>query len=164
MTLALVGMLVGAWSWRASVFRAKPLDVGDDSPRRIKDEYPTVWEATPVPTLPADTAQAVVSANPFSPERRRAAQPVSPDQAEISSAVTPPPQLRFLYKGRINLGKRQRAVVEEMTGQKTYFLEVGQEAAGFKVLDITENRVVLSDLQTGEEVVVSVGSTDRPAP
>jgi hypothetical protein len=63
---------------------------------------------------------------------------------------------KFVYKGRINVGSRQRAILEDAAARKTYFLEVGQAVAGFKVLDIAENRVVLSDPQTNQEVVVSL--------
>ena len=76
----------------------------------------------------------------------------------MAPVVSGPPQ--FIYKGRINLGKKQRAVIEETTAKKTYFLEVGQAVAGFKVLDIQEKQVILSDPQTSKEVAVSLASKE----
>jgi hypothetical protein len=60
------------------------------------------------------------------------------------------------------MGTKQRAVLQDVTSQKTYFLQLGQEVAGFKVLDIAENRVLLSDPHTQEEVVVPI--TTKPSP
>lgn len=124
---------------------------------------------TAVPRSPvtSNTLEAVVLANPFSSKRRAA--PVPSDSSEIPADAAPgtpdaKPQPTFVYKGRIALGDRSRAIVEDRTTQKTYFVEVGQEVAGFKVLDMTENRVVLSDLQTRQEVVVSLTSSSPPAP
>jgi len=75
----------------------------------------------------------------------------------ISSA-----QARTVFERMLATGRGARAIVEEATSGKTHFLEIGQSVAGFKVLDISESRVVLSDPQTGEEVVVSVVSPASP--
>ena len=61
------------------------------------------------------------------------------------------------------MGNQQRAIVEEGASHKTYFLQVGQTVAGFKVLDIGQKQVVLSNLATQEELVVSLASLTAPA-
>ena len=118
------------------------------------------------PMLSQEMADAVVRADPFSPQRRLVPPPATggTGDREGSGDGGQPPQPAFTYKGRVHLGQRQRAIVEETTTRKTYFLEVGQEVAGFKVLDIAENQVVLSNLHTHEEVVVSLTTTALPAP
>ena len=68
---------------------------------------------------------------------------------------------QFLYKGHVDLGKRQRAIVAETTTGKTYFLEVGQEVAGFKVLDISRTEVVLSDVKTAQQIVIMRKAQDE---
>ena len=166
MAVVLAVLAVGAWGWHTSVFRTQPIEVKGESWDRVKETYPLPGEAPPrSPTVSPDLVEALVHANPFSPERRLNPPPL-PDATEsggASSAAKEPPAPKFAYKGGVNLGKRQRAIVEDTANHKTYFLEVGQEVAGFKVLDIAENRVVLSDPQTHEEVVVSLATTAPPA-
>lgn len=150
--------------WRLSLLHAPPAAVPREPWERVQQEYPLPPEEMPRLSGGADVAESLVAANPFSPERRRAPpQPGEQGAGERLAAATPPPPPRFVYKGRVQLGARQRAVVEETTARKTYFLEVGQEVAGFKVLDIDEKRVLLSNLQTHEEVAVSLTSTASPA-
>ena len=114
--------------------------------------------------LSGEVVDTVLSANPFSAQRRAVSTDVGNSQQADgrgeAAVIARTPQ--FIYKGRINLGKRQRAVVEETTAKKTYFLEVGQEVAGLKVLDIAENRVVLSDVHTSKEVEASLISSSGP--
>ena len=157
----------GAWWWHATVFRIQPIEVKGESWDRAKEAYPLPG-ALPQrpPTVSSDLVEAMVHANPFSPERRLNPPPVSDAAVSAGGAsggIQEPPAPKFAYKGGVNLGKRQRAIVEDTVNHKTYFLEVGQEVAGFKVLDIAENRVVLSDPQTHEEVVVSLTPTAPPA-
>ena len=107
-------------------------------------------ELSDAPSLSSEALQSFIQANPFSPQRRY----VPPPQ-KAKSLESPEPQKPVLqFKGRIQLGKRQRAVLKDVTAGKTHFLEVGQEVAGYKVLDIAEDRVLLSDLQTDEEVAL----------
>ncbi len=163
----LAGMMVviaaaASW-WRLSLLHAPSAAVPRDRWERVQQEYPLPPDEMPTVTGAAEVAESLVAANPFSPERRRVP-PQQPGEAGAGEASTPstPPPPKFAYKGRVRLGARQRAVVEETVAHKTYFLEVGQEVAGFKVLDIDEKRVLLSDLQTHEEVVVSLTSTASP--
>ena len=157
-TLALI--VAVAWRWQAAVFHAPRDEIKSESWDHVKKEYPMPREAADPPQLAPELVESVVRANPFSPTRQLT--PLAGGRSGGSGgATTKPPPLQFRYKGRINLGK-QRAIVEETTTHKTYFLEVGQEVAGFKVLDIAENRVVLSDGQTKQEVVVSLTSQEAP--
>ena len=163
---ALAVLTAVAWWWHARVFRTQPIEVQGESWDRVKEAYPLPGELSQrSPTVSSDLVDAVVHANPFSPERRLKPAPILDATASGGAGTTQqPPAPTFAYKGRVNMGKRQRAIVEDTANHKTYFLEVGQEVAGFKLLDIAENRVVLSDPQTHEEVVVSLTPTAVPAP
>ena len=144
-----------AWSWQATV-RARGGEATDEAWERVKRTYP-IDETTPaLPRLAPEVVTRVLSTNPFSEQR----QPID-EPATSGSAALPVTAPQFLYKGRINMGQRQRAIVEETGSHKTYFLEVGQAVAGFKVLDITENRVVLSNPVSQAEVVVSLNSASK---
>ena len=150
----------GAWQWQHTAFQTKRIELMSEPWDRVKQDYP-ITEQAPSTERPEDVAEAVLKANPFSPQRR----PVTAKGekgVEGGSLPTPaPPKPQFVFKGQINLGQRKRAILEDLNAHKTYFLEVGQEVAGFKVLDIGENRVVLSDPQTREEVAVSLASSDK---
>lgn len=156
-------LTLGVWSWQRSVFRSQQADVKTDPWKKVESDYPITQELPPVPKLSVERVDAVIRANPFSPARRSAAQPTEGGPASAGQAVVEEPDVaQFVYKGRINLGNRQRAIVEDTGSHKTYFLEVGQAVAGFKVLDIAENRVVLLDPSTNQEVVVSMATPSSP--
>ena len=159
LTVGLVLITAVVWRWQADVFRAPRDEVKRESWEGVKDTYPMPKENAEPPQLSSDLAESVVRANPFSPKRRLVPAAGGPSGSDAASKPATP---RFLYKGRINLGQRQRAIVEETTAHKTYFLEVGQEVAGCKVLDIAENRVVLSDPQTRQEIIVSLTAPGSP--
>lgn len=157
--------MTGTWWWRVSVFRGTPVQVNRESWEHVKREYPFSEEVEAPQPLPKETLEAIVRANPFSPQRR----PLTPERGGgdgasgggVAEGPEVPPQPQFVYKGRILVGQRPRAIVEDLTAKKTYFLEVGQAVAGFKVLDMTEKQVVLSDPQTHEDVVVSLTPASR---
>ena len=159
--LVVVAALVGAWrfSIRPGAKQAMPSEAW----QRIKEEYPLPAKQASDIALPTETFTSVLKANPFSPKRRQV-----PEQAgqaaggDSSTGATQPPAPKFVYKGRMQLGSRQRAILEDSAAQKTYFLEVGQAVASFKVLDIDEKRVLLSETQTHEEVAVPLASTADP--
>ena len=155
---------VGVWRWRAAVSRTQRVTIAGESWDRVKSEYPIMSDSSSEAQLTQEMVETVLHANPFSPQRRPVVSS-SPEAGAHTGTATPaaPSAPKFVYKGRVNLGSRQRAVVEDATAGKTYFLEVGQEVAGFKVLDIGENRVVLSDLTTNKEVVVSLASSTPPS-
>jgi len=152
----------GAWWWRTSVFGAGRVELISERWDQVKEHY--LMAPAPVELAPrsAELAEAVVQANPFASERRA----LPPSDAETPAGggggSPPAPKPQFVYKGQINLGSRQRAIIEDTVAKKTYFIETGQVVAGFKVLDIAENRVVLSDPQTNEEVVVSLIAPASP--
>ena len=155
----------GVWWWRSTVFQTARDELTPEPWQHVLEQYPIPADPEAAPNLSPETFEAVVSANPFSPVRRIAASPGDGGQTP-GADVTPPEVLppKFVYKGLITMGPRRRAIVEDVTAHKTHFLEVGQEVAGFKVLDIAENRVVLSDPKTHEEVIVSVTSKATLAP
>ena len=159
LAVSLSVLAVGSWCWQRGIVRAHAVEVTSDSWDRVKTEYPIFENLPEAQSLSSEKVDAVIRANPFSPKRRLAPPPSGGDSQTGGGTSSEPATPKFIYKGRVNLGNRQRAIVEETTAHKTYFLEVGQEVAGFKVLDIAENRVVLSDPQTNKEVVVSLAST-----
>ena len=156
-------LAVGAWWWRACVFQSQQARLPSERWEQVQQSYPLAQETQEIRASSSKIAETVLQANPFSPKRREVPPPVDSGGASGShgEAAAPPPP-KFIYKGHIHLGNRQRAIVEDVNNHKTHFLEVGQEVVGFKVLDISENRVVLSDLQTNEEVVLSLTATPSP--
>ncbi len=160
--ILLAVLTLGVWSWQRSVFHSRQADVKADPWKKVESDYPITQELPAVSRVSAETVDAVIRANPFSPARRAVSPPSGGEPGAGGAAVRQPDAAKFVYKGRINLGNRQRAIVEDSAAHKTYFLEVGQAVAGFKVLDIAENRVVLLDSSTNEEVVVSVARPPNP--
>ena len=160
LAVAVVVMTATTWGWQARIFRARPMQVTGEPWEQVKDEYPLPHEIPPRVLFAPETAEAVVQANPFSPQRRFV--PPPPTGGSDGAASPTPDEAQFLYKGQISVGKRQRAIMENTTTRKTHFLEVGQEVAGFKVLDITQNQVVLSNLHTHEDVVVPLVTSAGP--
>ena len=162
MAVGVAIVAAGTWGWRASLVRVKPVEPSGDQWEHVREKYPLPEEPADLSPIAPGTAEAIISANPFSQKRR-----ALPPPAELGTSGTPgevpePERPQFAYKGRIAVGSRERAIVENLTTHKTHFLELGQEVAGFKVLDIDENRVVLSDPQTHQEVVLSVTSKASP--
>lgn len=168
--LAMAGLFgaaaLGAWWWRSLVFQAQPAQLSGEAWEQIRQDYPLPEEPQAPASIAKERLEALIRANPFSPERLAAAPAAGPDQSAAGGPDTPgaPPRPVFAYKGRVDLGRRQRAILEDTAARKTYFLEVGQEVAGFKVLDIAENQVVLSDPQTHEDVIITLTSAALPAP
>lgn len=159
LAMVLVLIAVVAWGWDDTIRHSrKPPSM--TAPRdSARERAPVSDQVKQASEVPAALLEAVLRANPFSPQRRQA--PVS-QQASTEAEGRPPqpspPQ--FIYKGRILMGTKQRAILEEAKSQKTYFLQVGQEVAGFKVLDISETQVVLSDPTSQESLIVSL--TPKP--
>lgn len=161
--VGVVLLAIGAWWWRASVFHSQEVRLPGERWEQVKRTYPLPQEIEHAQTVSSQMADVILQANPFSAKRREAPPRADGGAANGGQGGEPiPPPAKFIYKGHINLGKRQRAIVEDVNNHKTHFLEAGQEVAGFKVLDISENRVVLSDLQTNEEVVLSLTAPPSP--
>ena len=151
-----------AWRWRGMVHAREAEALMKDSWEEVHDRFPMPPERAPDLSLEAGTFEGVVRANPFSPLRRAVPLPREEAVEGVDGTPAQPGQPQLVYKGRIALGTKQRAIIENLTDKKTHFLEVGQEVAGFKVLDIAENRVVLSDEETRAEVVLSVATPSKP--
>lgn len=155
----------GAWWWQQRVARTGgELSVKGESWQRVKEEYPLPQDSAETDLLPKDVLEAIVKSNPFSQQRRVVPPPESEDADGSSAGPAAPPAPKFAYKGGVNLGKRQRAIVEDIANHKTHFLEVGQEVAGFKVLDIDDKRVLLSDLRANIEIEVWLAAAASSAP
>jgi len=160
-----VGLAVvaaAAWWWQAAVAQSQQPAPAAMPWKHVEEQYPMPAELSDAHKLSAEVFAAIMAANPFSSVRRLKppTDASTPEGGPLASTAPPAPQ--FVFKGLIKFGNRQRAILEDVTTRKTHFLEVGQEVAGFKVLDIAENRVVLSDPQTKEELVVSIASKASP--
>lgn len=154
---------VAGW-WRLTAPRAQRVVIPSEAWEHVTTQYPLPPEPGNPTRLAPELFEAVVRANPFSPQRRFVPPPPEVPAAGGSTEEPPAPPPTFVYKGRIDLGNRKRAIMVDLTTKKTHFLEVGQEVAGFKVLDITETQVLLSNAHTGEELVVAIASkTSRPS-
>ena len=155
LAITFVALALGTWRWQSHVAHLQQDNASvSDSWAHVQHDYPMVPEAPEASTLSGEIVEGVVRANPFSPRRRFVPSATGGGDTEYGGTAIESTKPVFTYKGRINVGQRQRAIMEETESGKTYFLEVGQEVAGFKVLDIAENQVVLSDTKTNEEVVV----------
>ena len=153
----------GSWWWHGTVFRAPRVEIGGENWDPVKQAYPLPATSGEMPEGSTAALETILQENPFSAERHPASSGGSeaPDgQAEPAQPDKP----AFLYKGRINMGQRQRAIMEDPAAKKTYFLEVGQVVATFKVLDITESQVLLSDTESSETVVVPLTSPSTRMP
>jgi len=111
--------------------------------------------------LTQEALSGLVEANPFSPQRRYVPEPATARTAPSPSADVEE-QVMLRFKGLIQLGANQRAIVENVGAKKTHFLEVGQEVAGYKLLDITESQLLLSDVNAGEEVTLFRAAESAP--
>lgn len=148
----------GSWWWQGSVFRAPRVEVGGENWDPVKQAYPLPTTSGEMPEGSVAALEAILRENPFSAQRRPATSAGGSNGPDTGAQPVEPPKPVFVYKGRINMGQRQRAIMEDPVAKKTYFLEVGQEVATFKVLDITESQVLLSDTQSSETVVVPLTS------
>ena len=157
--VVMLGLSVGAWWWRSEVVSSTVVEVPKQPWQQVKEKLPMPAPVTEEPSLTGENLQFLIEANPFS-RLRRYVPPPEPGPGQIREPAPKRPVLR--YKGRIQLRQRQRAILEDLAGGKTHFLEVGQEVAGYKLLDISEDQVLLSDLQTNEEVRLSLTPKESP--
>ena len=152
MAVLLVGVGM-TWHWRTHLRPLHPEEPGVKGVEQASAVYALPTEQAPLPLPSGVSAEAVVRANPFSKTRGELP---SDEQAGAGAAgAQEEPEPAFVYKGQILMGQRQRAILEDATTKKTYFLEVGQDVAGFKVLDMTEEQVVLSDATTQTTLAVT---------
>ena len=153
---------VGAWQWQLSVARSARAELKTQPWEQVKAQHPLPPEPSQPSALSADVVESVLAANPFSPQRKAVAAAAGGPGEEAAGQPAQPPAPELVFKGRINVGSKQRAIIEDTRAKKTYFLELGQAVAGFKVLDIGETQVVLSDPQTHENVIVPLASKGGP--
>ncbi|MBI1991722.1 MAG: hypothetical protein HYS71_00580 [Candidatus Omnitrophica bacterium] len=163
LAFVLVAVTAASWGWQRGIVRAAPVEVREEGWKRVKDEYPLASANQPPVSFSSATAEAVARANPFSPTRRVVPRPISEGTGteegweETGEFLTP----RLIYRGQIRVGQSLRAIMEDAATKKTHFLEVGQEVAGFKVLDMTQRQVIVWNFKTQEEVVVPLVSSTR---
>lgn len=150
-----VVLAAGAWQWRQQALRAAKPAPAEEPWQQIQQRYPVPPPVEEALEVPEELLQGITKSNPFSPERRKANQPseTSAADAKIEPEIIPP---KFVYKGHVSMGAKQRAIVEDVNTKKTYFLQVGQEVAGSKVLDITSQHVILSDPQSSEPITLTL--------
>ena len=162
-SIILILLATATWVWHSLIIQHKPLEIAPDNWEHVKQQYP--FPATDIgkEQLSHETAEVLLQSNPFSPLRKPISESEKGTTDTPSEPVAPPPKsLVFTYKGRVSIGGQERSIMQETTTKKTYFLQVGQAVAEFKVLDITQNQVVLSNLTTHEELVVSLASSAPP--
>ena len=146
-----------AFGWQRIVSRHQKIPRVTEPWEHIQQEFPMPESFKETSEVSEALLQAVLHANPFSMAR----QPAAPTSAVVDQAVVTPPQPpppQFVYKGRVLVGAKQRAIIQETQSKKTYFLQVGQEVVGFAVRDISETQVVLFDSSANKEVVITLSS------
>lgn len=161
--LLMLAALAGAWWWRVGLSDAAMIELPVQSWKAAESRYPMPEEAPMEDGLTQEVLSGIVEANPFSPQRRHVPEPAATIRALPTASQTVEEQVMLRFKGLIQLGTRKRAIIENSGDQKTHFLEVGQQVAGYKLLDITESQVLLSHVSTGEEVTLFRASEYAPA-
>ena len=157
---------VAAWRWQETVRHRHPVSALTESWEQAQEQFPmppplSSGADSSGTSRPRESLLDVVKTNPFSPQRRTV--PPSPRPvggAGGAGASSAAQAAKLVYKGRVALGATRRAIVEDMAAKKTYFLQVGQEVAGYKVLDISETEVILSSVQTKDQLVLRL--TPKP--
>jgi len=160
--LVMALLAVGVWSWRSALTHVPGVALEPESVEPAQERFPIPLDDADPKILPPEMLEGVLEAHPFSPQRRQTGQAPDAGPSAGSRQAPGPPRPAWVYKGRVRLGQRERAILEETASGKTHFLEVGQEVAGYKVLDIEETRVLLSELQTSETITVSLASGTTP--
>ena len=160
---ALVCMVIaaGAWVWQSHVQATQPKPVATEPWQHVKEQLPMPSPLEDASAVSTDALQAVVQANPFSPLRRNVPKPA---ESEANRSPSKPAAPVFSYKGRVVMGTKQRGILEDAQQKKTFFVQAGQDVAGFNVKEITEDHVVLTNLQTKEELMVGLASKIAPEP
>ncbi|HAM41066.1 MAG TPA: hypothetical protein DDX89_05065 [Candidatus Omnitrophica bacterium] len=149
------GVSLAAWQWQRALHARQPSAVVTERWEHVRELFPPP-EPLRIPSeTTAETWQGLLRANPFSRARRH----VSPPAAEAPTGTPEkplPPQ--FVFKGRVSMGTKQRGILEDRRQKKTHFVQVGQDVLGFRVVEIAEDRIVLSDVKTNERVDIPLAS------
>lgn len=146
---------IGAWGWQKTVADSHSLEVKPEAWEQVKKHFPIPEELGATPKIASQSLEQIITANPFSPMRR---QKPTESSTDVSQKVPEPPKAKLIYKGRVVLGNRQRAILEDETTRKTHFLEIGQIVSGFKLLDIAEDQVIVSEESTGQSTILTLTS------
>ncbi len=149
-----------AWRWQDTVRHRHPVSALTESGAQAQEQFPMPTFVPAGLDRPGQSLIEVVKANPFSPQRRTVPPSLPSASAGGAGASSATQAATLVYKGRVALGATRRAIVEDMAAKKTYFLQVGQEVAGYKVLDISDTEVILSNVQTKDPLVLRL--TPKP--
>lgn len=97
------------------------------------------------------TGPVMLPTDPFSPARVPSPSPEAGNEGQPTGFPPAPPKPQWLYKGAMTLGGQRRAVIEDVKSGDTKFVQVGDALGELKVLDIIEDRVVLSNPNRPQE-------------
>ena len=155
LAIVLACVAAGTWQWQHHVRAGRKAPALTEPWKHVREQFSMPSSTDEAMTAPDVNLDVILKANPFSAKRREeppkpAAGGAQGGQAEAKA------QPKFVYKGRVTMGPKQRAVLEDVTSKKTHFLQVGQEVAGFRVLDIGETQVVLSNPNSPEPLTLSL--------
>lgn len=151
----LAGVSLAAWQWQRTLHARQPSSVLTERWEHVRELFPPP-EPFRIPSeTTAETWQGLLRANPFSRARRHV--PPAAAEAPTGAPEEPlPPQ--FVFKGRVSMGTKQRGILEDRRQKKSHFVQVGQDVLGFRVVEIAEDHIVLSDLKTNERVDIPLAS------
>ncbi len=117
----------------------------------------------PVTPLAVETLQQTEAVSAYAPLIEQ--DPFVRVQTVTSSAATavqaPPAEATLRFRGRVVLGGRQMAVIETTASQETFFVAVGQEIEGLKVVDINEERVIVSQ-SPDQQITLRLADESQP--
>ena len=159
---AIVASLLTAMAavWQHRMTRRMGPSSETESWQQVRERFPMPAETTTAPPFAEGLPDMIVQANPFSSDRRP---PASPASSTTTQAAAPVPA-RFAYKGRIMMSGTPRAIMEDVAKKKTHFVQVGQELQGYRVEEIQERAVIVSDLATQESRVIPLATKSPGAP
>jgi hypothetical protein len=156
-TLTSAILSVAAWQWYASTKTQPPVSLETQKWELVRERFPMPDRSGELSGAKAVALESMVSSDPFSPMRGQATQQASEENTQTTATNLPEPQhAKFVYKGRILMGNSERAILEDLTTGKTYFLQVGQEVEGHKVLDILDTAVVLLPVFSKEPITLNL--------
>ena len=143
--------------------------------QRAKDQYrnlgvlPRVPDARrleqtfPVTPLALEVLQQTEDFGAYTPliEQDPFVRVQTPNSAASPAAAPSPAEATLRFRGRVVLGGRQMAVIESTDAHETFFVGVGQEIQGLKVVDITEERVIVSKTPD-QQITLRLADESRP--
>ncbi|MFA4889081.1 MAG: hypothetical protein WC628_05865 [Candidatus Omnitrophota bacterium] len=88
-------------------------------------------------------------------------EPKPPEAGDTESPQQLKPVIRFYYRGKAMLKGKEVALVEDAKNQETAFLAPGDRIAEFTMQEFNEDKVVLKNSQSSEELVVKKQELDN---